>query len=221
MSKSLPDDFDAWWNTPGEWVEAPNEARSGWSGMMRIRLDGKLYYVKKQRNYLCRTLRHPFGWPTTSREFRNLMWLQVLGIGVPATVFHGTRRTAKGLEAILVTEELEGFTDLAAQQHLSPGRRAELASTVGHIVGRLHRAGFQHGCLYDKHIMVRWEGDRPRVALIDLEKLRRAVFRKNAIQHDLRQLKRRQRLWNEAEWSLLTDAHRHALDDAPARQATA
>lgn len=206
----LPDDFASWWAAPGAWVEEPNQRRSGWSGMMRARFGERTYYVKKQCNHLCRTLGHPFGWPTVSREYANIRCLQSLGITVPQPVFHGSRRTAEGYEGLLVTEELASFTDLAAQDQRSPAEKSRLAAAVGQMLGRMHRHNLQHSCLYDKHIMVRWQDGQPMVALIDLEKLRRTWLPGKAARHDLEQLARHQKIWSDADWALLVEAHRAA-----------
>ena len=61
--------FDRWWNTAGDWVEAPNVRRGGESGVQRLQLpDGTLAYVKRQVGHLYRSLRHPLGRPTALRE---------------------------------------------------------------------------------------------------------------------------------------------------------
>ena len=208
---ALPEDFDGWWNASGEWVEEPNQRRNGWSGMMRVRIGDQVFYVKKQCNHLCRTLSHPFGWPTASRERLNIGRLQALGLSVPKPVFHGERRSEKGFKAILVTEELSGFQALDTQTGLDSAAREVLATEVGRVLGIMHRACWQHSCLYDKHLMIRWQGDRPEVALIDLEKLRRPIFSWKAASHDLAQLKRHQRIWSEDVWRGLEAAHRSSL----------
>ena len=203
----LPCDFEGWWDVPGEWVEEPNQRRNGWSGMMRMRFGDTLYYVKKQCNHLCRTLTHPFGWPTASRERLNMSRLQALGICVPKPVFHGEHKSAQGFEAILVTEELAGFRSLDTQTDLSPTARQKLAVEVGKTLGRMHQKRWQHSCLYDKHVMVRWQGEIPEVAIIDLEKLRRPLLVWTAAAHDLDQLKRHQQVWSDSDWQLLLTAH--------------
>jgi hypothetical protein len=204
----LPNDFAGWWSAPGAWVEEPNVRRNGWSGMMRLRIGDTLYYIKKQCNHLCRTLDHPFGWPTASRERVSIGRLQALGLSVPKPVFHGERKSAEGYEAVLVTEELAGFLSLDTQTELDAGARAALAVETGRALGIMHRAGWQHSCLYDKHIMVRWSEATPEIALIDLEKLRKPLLPGKAARHDLEQLKRHQRIWSEAEWQTLLSAHK-------------
>lgn len=211
LSASAGAEFVYWWNAPGEWVEPPNERREGWSGMLRVRHGGRLVYVKRQRNHLCRSLLHPLGWPTASREHHNLQRLKSLGITVPAPLYHGRSRGPAGIEAVLVTEALSGFTPLATQHGLSTARRAILAQRMGQVLARMHRERLQHGCLYDKHVIVRWCAQGPEIALIDLEKMRRRATGRAAARHDLDQLRRHQSLWSDLEWRLLERSHEESL----------
>lgn len=200
-------DFDFWWNVAGDWVEPPNYRRNGWSGMVRASIDGRIHYVKRQLNHRCYTLGHPFGWPTASREWQYLLRLRELGIGAPVPVFHGARRTVEGVEAVVVTEELTGYRDLSGWAGLAPDARRVLAATTGALLGRLHRARLQHSSLYGKHVMARRDGEGFTVALIDLEKMRPRLFAGMAARHDLEQLRRRQDLFDDADWAALTAAH--------------
>ncbi len=210
-SAGTPDNFDEWWNTPGQWVEEPNQRRSGWSGMMTARFGDTLYYIKKQNNHLYRSLGHPFGMPTTSREFANIQCLSALGIQVPEPVFHGSRQGPEGFEGLLVTRELEGFKAIADAATLSPDEKRQLAIATGETVGRMHRARLQHSCLYDNHVMYRWQDGTLLIALIDLEKLRRPYLPWRAARHDLDQLRRHQQIWNPDDWAALLSAHAAAL----------
>lgn len=200
-------DFSYWWNVPGEWVEPPNQRRSGWSGMMRASVDGRLRYVKRQLNHVCRTLSHPLGWPTASREWYYLKRLRGLGINVPVPVFHAARQSSEGVEAVLVTEELRGFVALSECADFDAERKTVLANRVGDMLGRLHRARLQHSSLYDKHVMVlETDGDFD-VALIDLEKMRPRLFARHASSRDLEQLQRRQQVFDDVQWRVLLAAH--------------
>ena len=204
---SASDDFHTWWTQSGEWVEPPNHRRKGWSGMVRAQIGDDVYYIKRQCNHLCRTLKHPLGWPTASREWHNINRLHHLGVLTPTPHYHGTRRTAEGLEAVLVTKELTGFTPLTEQTTLSDDQRHCLAEKTGQLLGILHRARLKHGCLYDKHIMICWENKTPRIALIDLEKMRHSPTRSIAAKQDLDQLKRHQIIWSPEEWVHLINTH--------------
>ena len=204
-------DFEYWWTIEGEWVEEPNERRNGWSGVVMVRDHKTLYYVKRQFNHRCYTVRHPFGWPTVSREWHYLKRLERLGLTAPEPVFHGTRRVSGGIEAVLVTRELRDFVSLDKLSGLSSQQMSRLTDMLGDELGKLHRAKLQHSCLYDKHVMVRWDGDTPRVALIDLEKMRSRLTVGNAARHDLKQFQRRQKLISPTEWPRLEQAHRRSL----------
>ena len=204
-------DFAHWWSAPGEWVEPPNERRNGWSGMMRVPDEGRTLYVKRQRNHMCRSWRHPFGWPTASREWFYLHRLRALGVPAPTPVFHQVRHCPEGVEAVLVTEELVGFSALDDQLDLDQDRRIALANEIGLMLGRLHGARLQHSSLYGKHIMVRWDGERPHTALIDLEKMRPRLTRRLAAHHDLEQLARRQQVLKGEDWNALMRAHAACL----------
>lgn len=208
---ATPQSFEDWWNVPEEWIEEPNKRRNGWSGMIRMHIGLQTYFIKKQCNHLYRSLSYPFGRPTVSREYENILRLQALSICVPDPVFHGTRKTGQGFEGLLVTRELKGFSALCDQTVLDADSRATLAREVGRTLGVMHRAGLQHSCLYDKHIMIRWRDSSPNVALIDLEKMRRPLLPWRAARHDMEQLKRRQFIWTEHEWSLLEQAHHSGL----------
>ncbi len=215
-SSIAPGDFDGWWNIQGEWVEEPNQRRNGWSGMMRFQCGSQMYYVKKQCNHLYRSLRHPLGQPTASREYENILCLTKLGLLVPEPVFHCTQRSKRGFEAVLVTKELYGFSALSDLTDLEPAAKETLAIEVGHVLGVMHSAYLQHSCLYGKHIMARWKDGRPEVALIDLEKLRRPLLGWRAAIHDLDQLKRHQFIWTPHEWNSLVESHRQSMAKARA-----
>lgn len=204
--------FDYWWSLPGHWVEAPNQRRNGWSGVVRAIVDGEEVYIKRQCNHLYRSLRHPLGSPTASREWHCLQRLAGLGIPAPKPLFHGTRRTAEGMQAVLVTSALSGYHALDALPAGSASERRAVASAIGHALGHLHRARLQHSCLYGKHVMIRFDStDLPQVALLDLEKMRMRFTRRQAARHDLEQLQRHQRFLSPDDWQLLLDAHARAL----------
>ena len=65
-------DFDALWNLQLDAVDEPNTRRGGWSSVFRMDLDGQGFYLKRQSNYLTRTLHSPLGEPSFAREFRNI-----------------------------------------------------------------------------------------------------------------------------------------------------
>ncbi|THF63567.1 InaA protein [Pseudothauera nasutitermitis] len=206
-------DFEYWWSLPGDWVEPPNERRGGWSGVVRAEVNGRILYIKRQLNHLYRNLRHPFGHPTVSREWHYLCALESLGIPAPRPVFHQARRTRGGVEAVLATEALDGYRAMSEFGSLPTEQRVLLARKLGTLLGRLHRARLQHSCLYDKHVMIRPNGEGELdVALLDLEKMRPRLTRNRAARHDLSQLRRRQSLLDDQDWRVLMEAHARQID---------
>jgi hypothetical protein len=71
-------DFDALWNLQLDAVDEPNTSRGGWSSVFRMDLEGQGFYLKRQSNYLTRTLHSPLGEPSFAREFRNIQRYQQL-----------------------------------------------------------------------------------------------------------------------------------------------
>lgn len=175
------------WQLPQEWVEPPNYRRGGWSGVTRWALqtpddDRRIIYVKRQLNHTHRGLRHPVrGEPTAQREFRGIQRCQKKGIPVLEPVFFASSHNKGGLHTVLVTAELTGYDSLETwmtrwQQTAFPSRtqRLFIVKKIAQAVKQLHRYGFQHGCLHDKHIFMRWDGihDNIDIAFIDLEMLK-------------------------------------------------
>ncbi|MDR1936823.1 MAG: phosphotransferase [Candidatus Accumulibacter sp.] len=220
LSSAPPDpaEFERWWHRQGVWVEAPNLRRHGESGVQilapRAPAQAPLY-CKRQTGHLYRSLRHPFGRPTILRELQAYRALARLGVGTPRLIYGGARRQNGQWRALLVTEALQGFVSLEqwyasrADAALTRAMLQELASTLA----RLHRAGWQHGCCYPKHIFVKariGESETPRVeiALIDLEKSRRRLWASNATRHDLDQLSRHRGNMPEADLAVFDQAYR-------------
>lgn len=207
-----PGSFDYWWSLPGAWVEPPNQRRHGGSGVVHGHAGGREVYVKRQHNHLHYSLRHPCGQPTAAREYHWLQRLRGLGIGAPRALFYGARARPDGAQAVLVTAALHGYRALAELDGLPVATAREIAAALGRSLGRLHRAALQHGCLYDKHVMIGLQaGQATAIALIDLEKMRRRVLPRQAAAHDLDQLRRHQRCFDRHAWAVLIDNHRRAM----------
>lgn len=183
-----------WWQWTGEWVEPPNHRRGGESGVQFVRdADGMGYYIKRQRNFLFKSLRFPFGRPTFLREARNLKRLNALGVATPELVHFDMRRAGGAWEAVLVTRELAGYVSL--DQGLNDNRwsvhtRARIYRLLAEHLLRMHRAAFKHGHLYPKEVFARCDGADavPQIALMDLELGRRCVTPTQAANSDLRRL---------------------------------
>jgi len=213
--------FERWWQAEGEWVEAANQRRGGESGVQRLPGNGRPLYCKRQSGHLHRSLCHPLGRPTVLREAESIRAFRALGLGVPELVYCGARKQGDGSwQALLVTEELPGFVALDrwyAEQaaDVSPRARTMLLERLGQSLALMHAAGWQHGCLYAKHVFVRVEegafGPVVELALIDLEKCRRRWLRSFAARHDMAQFARHRGGMPLADWECLLAAHSAAL----------
>lgn len=207
------DQFEHWWQLQGEWVEEPNRRRGGESGVQRLHDQGQLLYAKRQVGHLCRSLMHPFGRPTVLRERDALLSLDRLGVRVPRVVYCAASYVkALGWRGLLVSEALDGFTDIDSWYAAGGRENAEqqhdaLLQQIGATLARMHQGRWQHGCLYAKHVFVKVTAQGAEVALLDLEKSRRRLSRKRAALHDLQQL-RRHSSWSEAEWQQLLSGYR-------------
>lgn len=216
--------FERWWATEGEWVEPPNVRRDGESGVQRVKpRDGRqpMLYCKRQIGHLHRSLRHPLGRPTVLRERDALQAFSGLGVRVPKIVYCGAQRQAGRWQALLVTEELEGFVSLeqwyetGLNELHGSGVQKRILEAVGETLSRYHRARWQHGCCYPKHIFVKVTGEanapRIEIAMLDLEKCRRRLRASAAAGHDMRQLGRHLEAMPDADWQTLQAAHAAAL----------
>lgn len=218
--------FDYWWDREGMWVEPPNERRGGLSGVRLLvpeRRERPVLYCKRQIGHLHRSFRHPLGRPTILREREALEAVRKLGVRVPQIVYCASRKVAGNWQALLVTEALEGFVSLLDwyencfhQRDRGQGHLKMLTQLAG-TLARLHRAGWQHGCCYPKHVFIRVSGDADEetadVALLDLEKSRRRWQPAAASEHDLGQLSRHRGKMPEDDWEWFQRAYRLALGE--------
>lgn len=211
--------FERWWDTRGEWVEPPNRRREGESGVQRVlRRDAAqgVLYCKRQVGHLYRSLRHPFGRPTVLREQQALSAFTDLGVRVPRLIYCAAQQAAGQWRALLVTEELQGFISLDRwyrdhlRQHWGEAIHQQMLVQVAATLARFHRARWQHGCCYPKHLFIKVHcepGCRIEVAVLDLEKSRRRLRQADAARHDLRQLNRHREGMPDEDWSLLRRAY--------------
>ena len=212
-------DFDSLWEVELDAVDEPNTGRGGWSSVFRLELEGSGYYLKRQSNYLTRTLHHPLGEPSFSREFRNISLYQKLGIPALHAVFYGEKKVDGERRAVLMTRALDGWTDLDTLLQdwpaLAAKQRLAILQACGELARTLHQAGQVHGCFYPKHIFLRARADVYLAQLIDLEKTRRSLFGQRDRVKDLEPLLRRAPAWNEAEIRELLGAYLQADSNGP------
>lgn len=195
--------FKDFWKLKADWFEPPNQRRGGWSGVSRMLLadpdDGEqVIFLKRQENHTRKTWRHPLaGEPTFREEARNLRFLNGHDIAAPELLYYAECRSSRGWQVVLATRELADFMPLDEliehwrqhgwQQHRD--QRQRIISQVAGMLQRLHSFALVHGALYPKHIFA--QPDTGQVCLIDLEKMRRRMYRSSAMLRDLDTCNRR------------------------------
>ena len=196
-------DFDALWAVQLEAVDEPNTSGGGWSSVFRMDLDGQGFYLKRQSNYLTRTLHSPLGEPSFAREFRNIQRYQQLGIPALEAVFFGERKVGGERRAILMTRALDGWNDLDSLLEQWPQLTAQQQQAIlracGQLARRLHAVRQVHGCFYPKHIFLQPDGPAYRAQLIDLEKTRPLLLGQRDRVKDIEPLLRRAQVWTETD----------------------
>jgi hypothetical protein len=129
---------------------------------------------KRLRGCLRGTL---FGRHRAHREYRLLDQMRTLSLPTVRPVAHGARRRLGTVVAcFLITEEVPGAENLTAfAARLSGGRRA-LAARDARLIGvrlarqvaRMHDAGFAHGQLYWRNLLIRFDPvDQPEFFFLD------------------------------------------------------
>ena len=204
-------DFEALWHLQLDAVDEPNTSRGGWSSVFRLDLDGQGFYLKRQSNYLTRTLHSPLGEPSFAREFRNIQRYQALGIPALEAVFFGERKVQGERRAILMTRALDGWNDLDSLleqwPHLTAQQQQAILRACGQLARRLHEVRQVHGCFYPKHIFLQADGEAYRAQLIDLEKTRPLLLGQRDRVKDIEPLLRRAQVWTETEVRALLAAY--------------
>ena len=176
--------FGALWAARTSGVEAGNAARGGTRAVGVVELataaGPQRYYLKRQENFNCRTLRHCWrGIPLAQREWQAIAALRERGIVTLEVAAFGRERRAGADRALLLTRALDDYQDLDAWLAENPQQpvRDRLMEATGVLLAALHSAGWRHGCLYPKHLFVARDfaaGDaRVPLRLIDLEKCKR------------------------------------------------
>lgn len=206
------DSFEALWALQLFAVDEPNTAsRGGWSTVYRLDLDGTGYYLKRQSNYLTRSLHRPLGEPTLAREFRNTCRYQRLGIPAMRSAFYAERRIGGERRAVLLTRALDGWRDLDSYlpswSQLAAVQRHAIASACGVLARCVHGQGQVHGCFYPKHIFLQPSGDGFVAQLIDLEKTRPLLFGERDRVKDLEPLLRRASAWGDDDVACFLTAY--------------
>jgi tRNA A-37 threonylcarbamoyl transferase component Bud32 len=219
LSENNLNNFDSIWNLKTEWFEEPNIRRGGWSGVVKIDLDtpqGKVgVFIKRQENHITKTPLHPIeGIPTFEREFKNILQLRKDNIPTLEPVYFSKRNHKGDLQAILITKELAEYIPLDSNRFLTTGdlikdtsHKNRLIKRVAETIGLMHHHHFQHNCLYLKHIFIKPDGDSWDVKIIDLEKLKKTIFKRSSVFRDLYTLSRHSIGWSTKDYVAFFQAY--------------
>ena len=139
------------------------------------------------------------------------------GVTVPEILFCGARKQGSEWQALLVTRALEGYESMfhwykhGRRASISEENHRRLLRAIGKTLAQFHNHGWQHTCLYAKHIFLtedpRVDG-LPAIALLDLEKGRKLPSTLRAARRDLEQLRRHSKMWSAADWPEVLEDHR-------------
>lgn len=149
------------------------------SEVIRLRLDGTLYYIKRYtigRRKLARRwfgLRDIFGPQRAVKEWRNLQRFHAWGLPTATLVAWGQeRRFGRFVRAALITEELCDTVDLSKLFYQNDPRLrdrrwvAAVSAQVAAYTRVMHAHGFAHNDLKWRNLLVT-SGESPQVYLID------------------------------------------------------
>lgn len=212
LQSSALNSFEALWQLETSAVDAPNRKRGGWSTVGNVTIGGRVFFLKKQRNYLTRVPRAPLGELRAKHEFRYIQYFEKAGIPTMSVAFFGERRINGNKDAILLTHELDGWRDLDGflpdWAEAGPQLQRALIEASGVLAQKLHKCKLLHRCFYPKHIFVKPDGNGFDTCLIDLEKARRMYIGKHGYLRDLYDFwKRVKNVWTEDELKLFLGAY--------------
>lgn len=202
------DRFDSLWKLEAQRVDKPNRAGKGWSEVVRATLrnergEERVCYIKRQQDYVMRSLRRPLGELSVACEFRKLKLFGELRVPTLTPVYFGEANGGGTRRGILITEALEGFVPLRSLHRgrlEGSERRRRLMRTVGEVVRCMHAKGLEHRNLYPKHLMAREsESGEWDVRVIDLEASRWHRWWRGFRFRDLESLDRRSEGWSRSE----------------------
>ena len=190
--------FEQLWARNDAWFEKPNSGRSkgGWSGVCRIEIGGKFFFLKKQEKFLTYSLKAPFGQSLVVKEKDNLARFNNLKIPCVKLVYFGVRKFKGRVQGMIMTEALNGYISLdeavLGYERLPLEKRRKVIHSLAKLVKFTHEKGQMHNSLYPKHLFIEENFARggepsqePLSRFIDLETAKKA---KNGSKKQLRDL---------------------------------
>ena len=143
--------------------------------VLRVELPGGAVFVKRSRANTPRAWARELLRPPKARlEFENAVRLRSLGLPCAEPLAWGETDSAWPGASVTVSREWPGEPLDAAltDRRLSlPARRA-VAGELGRLFAALHAAGVAHPDPHPGNLLVRWDGDAPRFALLDVHAVR-------------------------------------------------
>jgi len=200
--------FQAIWELEAGWFEERNVRRGGWSGVSQYAVNNeKTLFIKRQENH-CYRAWNSFFLPVATfyREFKNIQRFVRSGVPTLELLYYGQRKEKGKLQAILVTDELDGYFPLDSVQfkkqlEVDFKLRQLVIKKIAEVVWLMHEQHFQHNCLYEKHVFIKQLQDGSiDVRLIDLEKVKWKPFKSQAMYRDLGSLFRHSSGWNNRDY---------------------
>ena len=124
-----------------------------------------------------------------TREFHNLLKLRERSLPAVRPLVAAEKRVFGFLERqLLITERVvdsDSLFDLAVQGKLEQDQLFSINRQLGRLVGRMHNAGFCHGDLFMRNILVDLNGDEPSFHFIDCHQGRWTRLPGRACAYDL------------------------------------
>jgi tRNA A-37 threonylcarbamoyl transferase component Bud32 len=102
----------------------------------------------------------------STREAKTLLRMARLDIPCPKVLAYGE----EGGQAFLMLREEVGLVDVRHYCRQQPDQSLQAARRLGQCLARLHAAGYEHGDLYAKHVLI---GPEPKLCLLDWQRCRR------------------------------------------------
>ncbi len=206
--------FDQLWEKELPWFEDINYGRSrdGWSGVCKIKVDGHVLYLKKQQNFYRYPISKSLGGTVAQKEYNNISLFNTLDIPCLETVYFGVRKQQGRLQAMIMTEGLEGYisfeevTGIWSRGCFGLAHRRGLIRHIGEFLRQAHDKKVMHNSLYPKHIFLdenyvlnQKSDNQPICRFIDMERSRRARFGSRRQIRDLETLHRRTPYWSHSD----------------------
>jgi len=155
--------FEELWDRRDPWHDKINRGRSrnGWSGVCRIEIAGRTFFLKKQENFFSYSAGFPFRRLLAEREFDNIHLFNLLRIPSVKAVYFGMQKKGKKHQALIMTEALEGYVPLNKvekkwqdEQQENHAKQRSLITSIASLIRQAHDHGVAHGSFRPKHIFV-------------------------------------------------------------------